>query len=332
MHVYNPTRVFTSNSRTMFVHSMWLNQTKDSLTYYHYFSGSYQILIGIFGIICNLAVIIQYTRSSHVRKSSSYYFINLATSDLLLLVTTIPLSATSSFYEKWIFGSIGCNLYGLLGGLFGFTSIGTIVLISIERYMAVKRPIDSLSNNTSISLLAILSTWIYAFIWISLPLFSQNQFVLEGLLTSCTFDYVSRDLRNRLIMISMIIGGFLIPLTIIIIAYLLIIRKLSKRNVKFNRIKTPSISITSRSSANRLNKTTEEIHFNRIQYRATRNISLVLILFVVSWLPYTIVTICYQFFPNFNQLIDVRFTYFAPFFAKTSATFNPLIYAYRKTK
>jgi r-opsin len=311
---------------------MFNNHTIDSLVNYHYFSGIYQILIAFFGIICNLAVIIQYTKSSHVKKSSSYYFINLATSDLLLLVTTIPLSATSSFHEKWIFGSLGCNLYGLFGGLFGFTSIGTIVLISIERYIAVTRPIGSLENKTNVSLFAILLTWIYAFIWISLPLFSQNQFVLEGLLTSCTFDYVSRDWINRLIMISMTIGGFLMPLAIIIIAYVMIMKKLSERRTKFDKIRTPNSSFTSRSSVHKLNKTIEEVHFTRIQYKALKNILLLIILFLVSWLPYTLLTFSYQFFPNFNQLIDIRFTYFAHIFAKTSATFNPLIYAYRKTK
>ncbi len=55
-------------------------------------------------------------------------------------------------------------------------------------------------------------------------------FILEGFMTSCTFDYFSRDLISRLRMMSLIVCGFLLPLTVIIVFSVLTKMKLTKRS------------------------------------------------------------------------------------------------------
>lgn len=62
-----------------------------------------------------------------------------------------------------------------------------------------------------------------AFIWlaaaglISPQFLTNNGFVLEGFLVSCSWDYLSYDYLTRIYMMVMIIGGFIIPFVLIIV-------------------------------------------------------------------------------------------------------------------
>lgn len=56
---------------------------------------------------------------------------------------------------------------------------------------------------------------------ISLQYFSEHGFVLEGMLTSCSWDYISRDVFTRTYMLIMFVFGFVIPLMLIVIFYAL---------------------------------------------------------------------------------------------------------------
>ena len=75
------------------------------------------------------------------------------------------MATISSFYGEWIFGQLGnfmvplklalnlniyflgCNLYGLFGGLFGFSTIGTMALISVERCVVILNPFLTMQMN-----------------------------------------------------------------------------------------------------------------------------------------------------------------------------------------
>jgi hypothetical protein len=69
----------------------------------------------------------------------------------------------------------------------------------------------------------------YSAILMALQFFSKHGFVLEGFLTSCTFDYLSRDVYSRFYMMIMISFGYVTPLLFIIIFYILTKLKLNKR-------------------------------------------------------------------------------------------------------
>lgn len=62
-----------------------------------------------------------------------------------------------------------CNGYGFIGGIFGFVSIATMVMISAERYLAVKYPFRDaneykkyiIRNNKKILIKFIISFYIF---------------------------------------------------------------------------------------------------------------------------------------------------------------------------
>ncbi len=91
-----------------------------------------------------------------------------------------------------MFDDTVCNAYAVCGSLFGFVSIITMAMISIERFLVIKYPLKVLDNNRKVSICLILITWIYGSIWSIIPLFTPNKYVPEGFLTSCTFDFLGK--------------------------------------------------------------------------------------------------------------------------------------------
>jgi hypothetical protein len=91
----------------MNVSSFWGNITSADQSASNLISSIYLTNAALFGSFLNILVIYFYSHDKILRKPSNYFFINLAVTDLLMLVTTIPMSVISSFYGRWIFGKIG---------------------------------------------------------------------------------------------------------------------------------------------------------------------------------------------------------------------------------
>ena len=52
------------------------------------------------------------------------------------------------------------------------------------------------------------------------PLFGWNRYILEGMGTTCSFDYITRTVSYRSFILGMFFGGFVLPLLIIIVCYI----------------------------------------------------------------------------------------------------------------
>ena len=123
----------------------------------------------------------------------------------------------------------GCQLYGFIGGLTGTVSIMTLSMIAIDRYFAIVHPMNPLKKTTkSRAVLVIIFVWVYSLIFASIPIFSSLEYVPEGLLTSCSFDYLSSTLENRIFIFVYFLAAWLFPLTIIVFSYLAIFRMVVK--------------------------------------------------------------------------------------------------------
>jgi hypothetical protein len=83
--------------------------------------------------------------------------------------------------------------------------------------------------------------WLYSIFWSILPLFSKNQYVIEGFKTSCSFDFIDQSRFTFYLIISMNIFGFIIPLLIIVLCYSYILIHVKKAS-KFVKIKIFNIS------------------------------------------------------------------------------------------
>lgn len=72
--------------------------------------------------------------------------------------------------------------------------------------------------------------WIYCFSITVPPIFGWSKYVLEGFETSCSWDYTTRTISNRLFYIYMLILGFVLPVSIITYCYIFIIVSILDHN------------------------------------------------------------------------------------------------------
>ena len=91
----------------------------------------------------------------------------------------------------------------------------------------------------------IIMSWILAILIMVPQFFSEHSFALEGFLTTCSFDYLTRDLYTRVYVIVMFITGFFAPLIVIAGLYFLIwyILKTNKMRMNYRKIKRPQLSV-----------------------------------------------------------------------------------------
>lgn len=163
----------------------------------------------------------------------------------------------------------------------------------------------------------------------------KKGFYLEGLLISCTFDYMSRDFSSRLIMLSMFIGGFLVPFFIIIFFYFLIWHLLRTDNSLGNFYYSSSISkqasnphIRSFMPARQQEEENKSnyIVFVKKEVTVVKRIVLMILAFSVAWLPYTIFVMYGQFGNDPKRYVTPYSTSLPAMFAKSSSIYNPIIY------
>ncbi|ODN00900.1 Compound eye opsin BCRH1 [Orchesella cincta] len=76
--------------------------------------------------------------------------------------------------------------------------------------------------------------WVLSLGLVIPPFVGWSKYVIEGVGTSCSWDYTSRDFRNRVYYIFLLTFGFFVPVSIIIISYFGILQVVCKQSSRMN--------------------------------------------------------------------------------------------------
>ncbi|KAH0539157.1 hypothetical protein KQX54_001458 [Cotesia glomerata] len=132
------------------------------------------VVLGImagFSLIANAITIysIIKNRRKHNQGYSAIYtlILHLSIADLLVTIFCIAGEALWSYTVAWIWGNITCKLFKFLQMFSLYLSTFVLVLIGLDRFLAVKYPIKSLNKIDRCTKL-VLITWIISFI-LSIP-------------------------------------------------------------------------------------------------------------------------------------------------------------------
>ena len=71
----------------------------------------------------------------------NYYFLSLSAADLLCGMFIVPLSVYPALTGHWIYGDTVCRLMGYLEVTLWSISVFTFMWISVDRYLAVRKPL-----------------------------------------------------------------------------------------------------------------------------------------------------------------------------------------------
>nr|Q4U4D2.2 RecName: Full=Melanopsin; AltName: Full=Opsin-4 [Podarcis siculus]AAY34941.2 melanopsin [Podarcis siculus] len=288
-----------------------------------YTVGSCVLVIGSIGITGNLLVLYAFYSNKRLRTPANYFIMNLAASDFLMSATQAPICFLNSMHTEWILGDIGCNFYVFCGALFGITSMMTLLAISVDRYCVITKPLQSIKRSSKKrSCIIIAFVWLYSLGWSVCPLFGWSSYIPEGLMISCTWDYVSYSPANRSYTMMLCCFVFFIPLIIIFHCYLFMFlairstgRNVQKLGSTYNRKSNVSQSVKS-------------------EWKLAKIAFVAIVVFVLSWSPYACVTLIA--WAGYAKTLNPYSKSVPAVIAKASAIYNPIIYAiihprYRRT-
>ena len=162
-------------------------------------------LVSFFGNIFLLVVIY---KNKQLRRSINYFVFNMAVSDLfnpltIMTVKIVEIISGSSSWKvdrPWLLGNILCKLAYFLSDVSFVVSIGSLLLISMDRLIAVVFPLMAKLISSKVRLISILSTWLVA-IAVHAPYFYSFKLIPYENETYCilnwgpTFDHMKTHKR-----------------------------------------------------------------------------------------------------------------------------------------
>ena len=123
------------------------------------------ILVIVFASLGSVLVITAVLSASHLRTHSNFYIVNLAVSDLLLVLVACPVTLVQVCTTYWPLPSmpILCKFASFLPLLFSFASTFSICVIALDRHQLIVHTSNP-RHKTTITTISIISVWSIAVI------------------------------------------------------------------------------------------------------------------------------------------------------------------------
>ncbi|XP_062703012.1 neuropeptide F receptor-like [Aedes albopictus] len=295
---------------------------------YHILIVLYSILI-IFGATGNSLVVMAVARKPQMRTARNMFIVNLAVSDLLLCLVTMPLTLVEILTKYWPMGRLPflCKSIGTLQATSIFVSTISITAIALDRYQVIVYPTrDSLQRMGAIVILT--GIWIFSLVLAS-PMFITRRLIHYDVnLASLGIEYISYCIedwpmaRGRVYYsVFTLCVQYLLPILIVSIAYLRIYLKLKHRLVVTTT--TVSTNVNSKDS-----QPVRERERGRRMQRTNYLLISIALIFGISWLPLNLFNLFADLYlSGITQEIMVAYA-ICHMMGMSSACSNPLLYGW----
>ncbi|XP_050591593.1 neuropeptide CCHamide-1 receptor-like [Bombus affinis] len=196
------------------------------------------LIVGVFG---NGMMMITLGADSTARNTSTVYMFSLALGDILVILTSVPLTSVIFTFDSWPWGQTVCKLSECVKDISVGVSVFTLTALSAERYYAVVNPLRrhvAGMKAVPLALLIACLIWVLAIV-LSMPaaLFSD---VMDIDITTNSSIHICNPFPVELgasyrrgVVLFKFLAYYIIPLLIISVFYFQIVRhlQLSTRNM-----------------------------------------------------------------------------------------------------
>ncbi|XP_061096122.1 5-hydroxytryptamine receptor 2B [Conger conger] len=180
----------------------------------------------------NILVILAVALERKLQNATNYFLMSLAVADLLVGLLVMPIAlVTVLFNSGWPLPGYLCPIWLFLDVLFSTASIMHLCAISLDRYIAIKRPIQhSQYKSRSKALAKITVVWLISIgIATPIPIKGLQNFHFPNNVTFVNDSCVLKPESFRQFIKYGSLAAFFIPLTIMMVIYLLTIRVLQRK-------------------------------------------------------------------------------------------------------
>ncbi|XP_057697367.1 5-hydroxytryptamine receptor 2B [Corythoichthys intestinalis] len=181
----------------------------------------------------NILVILAVSLERKLQNATNYFLMSLAVADLLVGLLVMPVALVTVLYNSdWPLPDFICPIWLFLDVLFSTASIMHLCAISLDRYIAIKKPIQhSQFKSRAKAMVKIALVWLISIcIAIPIPIKGLHNYQPRNNITfnsNHTCQLKTDTFREFIMFGSM--AAFFVPLIIMMVIYLLTVQVLRKK-------------------------------------------------------------------------------------------------------
>ncbi|KAL9972292.1 hypothetical protein ACROYT_G018575, partial [Oculina patagonica] len=188
--------------------------------------------VSISAFVGNILVALVFIMNEPLRTSTNYFIVNMAVSDLLSALTNWPMYAADGMLsgKRVIDASMAtfvCKLGIYSRAVSQAVSILSLVLIVVDRFIAIVRPFEARRVSKRLRTVLLLFTWIFPLL-VLFPYVWFSKIVQEGRQTVCKFSSSWNALELSTFYIVGLLLMYVGPLILITVLYAKIMKCLTR--------------------------------------------------------------------------------------------------------
>lgn len=208
-------------------------------------------LMNLLVLLGNCLVVLAVFLDSRLRTVTNLFIVSLAMADLSVGLAVLPFSASLEVLNLWLFGDIWCSIWLAVDVWMCTASILNLCAISLDRYLAITRPVSYpsiMSLKRAKILLAIV--WTLSFLICFPPLVGWNdrkgaKVMLADVGQERCYDWTCELTNDVGYVVYSALGSFFIPMFVMLFFYWRIYRTAIQTTKAINQgFRTTKVSIT----------------------------------------------------------------------------------------
>uniref|UniRef100_A0A8D9FJG2 Tachykinin-like peptides receptor 86C n=3 Tax=Cacopsylla melanoneura TaxID=428564 RepID=A0A8D9FJG2_9HEMI len=298
---------FTVNKMSLTVEIMW------------YTVFLLMLIIAIGGNVIVMWIVLAHRR---MRTVTNYFLVNLSVADVMLSVFNCVFNFIYMIHEDWNFGLTYCAINNHVGIVTVASSVFTLTGISIDRYLAIVRPLKPRMSKRWAQVI-ILLIWFTSFL-LGGPYLLYSRIVVYRysgkVQRSCIVIWPDGQATNskvdHIYNLVLFFLTYIIPMTAMVICYTNMGRELwGSRQIGEMNVR--------------------QLECIKSKRRVVKMFIIIVTIFAICWLPYHCYFICIHYYPEtirqHRYLMQQMFLFFY-WLAMSNAMVNPLIYYWMNSR
>ncbi|XP_039546311.1 trace amine-associated receptor 13c-like [Pimephales promelas] len=252
----------------------------------------------VFTVFLNLLVIISISHFKQLHTPTNVLIFSLAVADLIAGLILMPVQGMKLIEPCWYFGEIFCLIFNLILYVVVVASLGNMIIISVDRFIAVTDPLRyPIRVNNNRIVVSIVVNWLFSFIY---NFYLLYEFLLYPERNHTCIGECILFVKLENIIIDSIVC-LVAPCCLIIPLYV-------------------KICIVANYQAKHLNSVTDKKA--KSEKKATRTLGIVVLVYLLCWMPYYLTSLSLGHDENDTLIINVMY-----WVVCLNSGMNPLIYA-----
>lgn len=269
------------------------------------------------GLVCYVV-----NNTPRMKTVTNYFIVNLAVGDILMTVFCVPFSFVSMLILRyWPFGEMMCKIVNYSQAVSVLVSAYTLLAISIDRYMAIMRPLKPRIDKPAAKLVVI-AVWVGAMATAA-PIFIVSRQQRPSLWhETCQRDICGENWSERKqseqYTCALLILQFAVPLSALVCTY-------ARIGVAVWGGRPPGEAQSARDT-----------RMQRSKRKMVKMMVTVVAVFTISWLPLNVFIVLWTVHENdesWGAWPGMPYVWFAShWLAMSHSCYNPIIYCYMNNR